>query len=133
MSNEQKVYTLSRRQFLTIAGTSFAAAILAACAPAAPTAVPTQPPAAATTAPPPAAATATTAAPAATVAPAAPTAVPAAPTTAPATGAGKPGGTLKYAMNNEPDSLDPAMTAQASAFNVMLNLYDTLIWQDPSD
>jgi peptide/nickel transport system substrate-binding protein len=36
-------------------------------------------------------------------------------------------------MNNEPDSLDPAMTAQASAFNVMLNLYDTLIWQDPAD
>ncbi len=67
-------------------------------------------------------------------APAAPTAAPVAakPTAAPA-GAGKPGGQIKYAMNNEPDSLDPAKTAQASAFNVMLNIYDTLIWQDPVD
>ena len=54
-----------------------------------------------------------------------------APKTAPAVG--KLGGELRYGMNNEPDSLDPAKTAQASAFNVMLNLYDTLIWQDPAD
>ena len=41
------------------------------------------------------------------------------------------GGELRFGQNNEPDSLDPARTAQASAFTIMMALYDTLIWFDP--
>ena len=112
MSNHKHTSSLSRREFLRFAGTSLAvAAVTAACAPAT-----TPAPAAPTTAP--------VAPPPAVVVPTLASATPA---------AGKPGGQIRYAMNNEPDSLDPAKTAQASAFNVMLNLYDTLIWQDPAD
>ena len=103
MSKRSSPNLITRRRFIKIGGTGAVAVLAVACAPAAP---------------------------------AAPTAAPAAPkpTSAPAaSGAGKPGGQIRYAMNNEPDSLDPAKTAQASAFNVMMNLYDTLIWQDPVD
>src|SRR5438067_242350 len=111
--SDSEYRSISRRTFLKLAGGSAAlAAILAACGPGA------------TPAP--------TTAPAATTAPAQPTTAPAAtapanaaPTAKPTAAAGKAGGQLRYAMNNEPDSLDPAKTAQASAYNVMLNLYDT--------
>ncbi|MBX7213834.1 MAG: ABC transporter substrate-binding protein [Thermoflexales bacterium] len=105
MSKRSRPNLISRRRFIKIGGTGAVAVLAASCVPATP------------------------------AAPAAPTAAPAVkPTAAPAaSGAGKPGGQIRYAMNNEPDSLDPAKTAQASAFNVMMNLYDTLIWQDPGD
>ena len=107
MSKRSIPKLISRRRFIKIGGTGAVAMLAVACAPAAPTAAPAAP-------------TAASAAPKPTTAPA-------------ASGAGKPGGQIRYAMNNEPDSLDPAKTAQASAFNVMMNLYDTLIWQDPVD
>lgn len=107
MSKRSSPKLISRRRFIKIGGTGAVAMLAVACAPAAPTAAPAAP-------------TAASAAPKPTTAPA-------------ASGAGKPGGQIRYAMNNEPDSLDPAKTAQASAFNVMMNLYDTLIWQDPVD
>src|SRR3712207_8864220 len=43
------------------------------------------------------------------------------------------GGELRFGQNNEPDTLDPARTAQASAFTIMMALYDTLTWLDPTD
>jgi peptide/nickel transport system substrate-binding protein len=41
------------------------------------------------------------------------------------------GGEIRFGQNNEPDTLDPARTAQASAFTVMMAIYDTLTWFDP--
>ena len=67
----------------------------------------------------------------------APTALPAQPTAegsepaAEQASAPQSGGELRFGQNNEPDSLDPARTAQASAFTIMMALYDTLIWFDP--
>jgi peptide/nickel transport system substrate-binding protein len=52
---------------------------------------------------------------------------------APSAGAAKAGGELRFGQNNEPDTLDPARTAQSSAFTVMMNIYDTLVWMDPAD
>ena len=59
-----------------------------------------------------------------------------APTTESTAPAGEPGtpqagGEIRFGQNNEPDLLDPARTAQASAFTVMISLYDTLVWFDP--
>ncbi len=125
-----------RRPFVRVSLLIALLSLLAACA--SPAAAPEAPKAAAPTqAPAPTqAAAAKPAAPQATQAPqAAATTAPAAKAEVPkaAPGPGKPGGALRYAMNNEPDSLDPAKTAQASAFNVMQTLYDTLVWQDPTD
>ena len=41
------------------------------------------------------------------------------------------GGEIRFGQNNEPDTLDPARTAQASAFTIMMAIYDTLTWFDP--
>jgi peptide/nickel transport system substrate-binding protein len=41
------------------------------------------------------------------------------------------GGEIRFGQNNEPDSLDPARTAQSSAYTVMMAVYDTLAWFDP--
>lgn len=65
----------------------------------------------------------------------APTAAPAEQATseeAPATDTSpQPGGVIRFGQNNEPDSLDPGRTAQASAYTIMMALYDTLTWFDP--
>lgn len=63
----------------------------------------------------------------------APTSAPAAaPTVAPAEPAAQGGGELRFGQNNEPDTLDPALTAQASSFTIMMNIFDTLVWMDPN-
>src|SRR5262245_1726451 len=103
-------HPLSRREFLRslalLGGAAVTVQVLSACGGTAP----------ATTAP-------TTAAPAG----AAPTAASAeaAPTAAPAQSEPAAGGELRFGQNNEPDTLDPARTAQASAFTIMMNIYDT--------
>src|SRR5215207_253717 len=43
----------------------------------------------------------------------------------------QPGGEIRFGQNNEPDSLDPGRTAQASAYTIMMAIYDTLTWFDP--
>ena len=48
-------------------------------------------------------------------------------------GAPQSGGEIRFGQNNEPDTLDPARSANASAYTVMMNLYDTLVWLDPAD
>lgn len=41
------------------------------------------------------------------------------------------GGVVRFGQNNEPDTLDPARTAQASSYLIMMAIYDTLTWFDP--
>ncbi|GAA2593933.1 ABC transporter substrate-binding protein [Dactylosporangium fulvum] len=50
-------------------------------------------------------------------------------------GGGTPvdGGTLSVALSAEPDSLDPAGAAQAAAHQVFMQIYDPLVWLDPSN
>ncbi len=43
------------------------------------------------------------------------------------------GGELRFGQNNEADTLDPARSANASAYIIMMNIYDTLVWLDPAD
>ncbi len=49
--------------------------------------------------------------------------------TAAAKPAGKPGGELVFGLNLEPDNLDPAVTPFAVSHEVMMNIYDTLVWR----
>jgi peptide/nickel transport system substrate-binding protein len=42
------------------------------------------------------------------------------------------GGTLRVGLSVEPDTLDPAASAQASAHQVFMQIYDTLVWLDPN-
>jgi peptide/nickel transport system substrate-binding protein len=42
-----------------------------------------------------------------------------------------PGGSLRVGLSVEPDTLDPAASAQASAHQVFMQIYDTLVWLDP--
>ena len=41
------------------------------------------------------------------------------------------GGSLRVGLSVEPDTLDPAASAQASAHQVFMQIYDTLVWLDP--
>lgn len=43
----------------------------------------------------------------------------------------KPGGTFTYALNQEPESFDPAVTTYAVTNKVNINVFDPLIWQAP--
>ena len=43
------------------------------------------------------------------------------------------GGELRFGLRTEPDNLDPAVTPWAVSHRVMMHVYDTLVWQDPSD
>lgn len=43
------------------------------------------------------------------------------------------GGSLQIGLQSEPDSLDPHVTPYAVSHNVMMNVFDTLVWQDPVD
>jgi peptide/nickel transport system substrate-binding protein len=43
--------------------------------------------------------------------------------------AGKPGGEIVFGLNLEPDNLDPAVTPFAVSHEVMMNIYDTLVWR----
>ncbi len=43
-----------------------------------------------------------------------------------------PGGSLRVGLSVEPDTLDPAASAQASAHQVFMQIYDTLVWLDPT-
>lgn len=47
--------------------------------------------------------------------------------------AGKPvqGGTFTYALNQEPESLDPEVTTYAVTNKININVFDPLIWQAP--
>lgn len=53
------------------------------------------------------------------------------PASGPSEGPGSQGGTITYALVAEPDSLDPAATANASSHDVMFGLYDPLVWRNP--
>jgi peptide/nickel transport system substrate-binding protein len=129
----------TRRQFLRLIGLGAASTLVAACtsaAPAAPTAAPAKPTEAAK---PSGAAPAATTAPAATAAPAAAAkpaeaAKPAAPaaTTAPAAAASKPssGGVLNFAMDTEPDVLDPNYSPQRPSQIVFFSIFDCLVARD---
>ncbi|HEY3057938.1 MAG TPA: ABC transporter substrate-binding protein, partial [Chloroflexota bacterium] len=131
---------LTRRAWLLRAGLLAGSGLLAACAPAAP-AAPTQAPAAAPTAAPAAAAKPTTAPAAPTTAPAAaattapavaPTTAPAAaakPTTAPAT-AGKKGGKLTWALEQDPVHLIPYGAVPTANMWGKEFMYDSLIAWD---
>jgi peptide/nickel transport system substrate-binding protein len=87
--------------------------------------------------PPPAAQPTTAAAPTTAPAAAAPTTAAATPTAAASTAstsptvaaAGKPGGSIVVGLDLEPDNLDPAVTPFAVSHTVMMNIYDTLVWQ----
>ena len=43
------------------------------------------------------------------------------------------GGELRFGLRTEPDNLDPAVTPWAVSHRVMMHVYDTLVWQDPTD
>jgi peptide/nickel transport system substrate-binding protein len=44
------------------------------------------------------------------------------------------GGTLTVGLQAEPsDNIDPHVTPWAVSHNIMMNVYDTLVWQDPAD
>jgi peptide/nickel transport system substrate-binding protein len=44
------------------------------------------------------------------------------------------GGTLVVGLQSEPsDNIDPHVTPWAVSHNIMMNVYDTLVWQDPAD
>ena len=43
------------------------------------------------------------------------------------------GGELRFGLRTEPDNLDPAVTPWAVSHRVMMHVFDTLVWQDPSD
>ncbi|MDQ6700979.1 MAG: ABC transporter substrate-binding protein, partial [Acidobacteriota bacterium] len=46
----------------------------------------------------------------------------------------KSGGTLVVGLQSEPsDNIDPAVTPWAVSHNIMMHVYDTLVWQDPAD
>jgi peptide/nickel transport system substrate-binding protein len=45
----------------------------------------------------------------------------------------QPGGTLIVGLKTEPDNIDPHVTPYAVSHNVMMNIFDTLVWQDPAD
>jgi peptide/nickel transport system substrate-binding protein len=46
----------------------------------------------------------------------------------------KPGGKLVVGLQSEPsDNIDPHVTPWAVSHNIMMNVYDTLVWQDPAD
>src|SRR5215216_760371 len=124
---------LTRRAWLLRAGLLAGSGLLAACAPAAP-AAPTQTPAAApTAAPAPKPTTAPAAAPTAaatTAAAAKPTTAPAAaPTTAPAA-AGKKGGKLTWALEQDPVHLIPYGAVPTANMWGKEFMYDSLIAWD---
>lgn len=100
--NDEKLFELSRREFLRRSAWASAAAIAAACAPAA------TPPGAATASP----------GGAATVAPTAAVLTP------------KKGGTLTWGLWDKTDSIDPALTSGAAAGEIVQNVTDTLISMD---
>ena len=51
-----------------------------------------------------------------------------------AQGAPKTGGTLVIGLQSEPsDNIDPHVTPWAVSHNIMMHVYDTLVWQDPAD
>lgn len=109
------------------------ALLLAACGDSTATTAPATTAAASTTA-----AAATTAAASATTAAAAATTAQVAATTAAAasggaaTAPGKPGGTLKVALNAELGKLDPAFSGQFVERQVFYNMYDSLVAADPN-
>lgn len=44
------------------------------------------------------------------------------------------GGSLVVGLQSEPsDNIDPHVTPWAVSHNIMMNVYDTLVWQDPAD
>jgi peptide/nickel transport system substrate-binding protein len=57
------------------------------------------------------------------------TAATAASGTAGAKVAGKPGGEITFGLNLEPDNLDSAVTPFAVSHEVMMNIYDPLVWR----
>jgi peptide/nickel transport system substrate-binding protein len=118
---------LTRRKLFQVGVAAGAAAFLAACgssqspspaASAAATAAPTSE-------------GPTPAAPSASAGPT-PAASPSSIASAAASGSGTHGGSLTVALNAEPDTLDPAATALSPSHDVMMQLYDTLVWLDPA-
>ncbi len=43
------------------------------------------------------------------------------------------GGTLVVGLSSEPDNIDPHVTPYAVSHNVMMHIFDTLVYQDPAD
>lgn len=43
------------------------------------------------------------------------------------------GGKLVVGLSSEPDNIDPHVTPYAVSHNVMMHIFDTLVWQDPAD
>lgn len=43
------------------------------------------------------------------------------------------GGKLVVGLKTEPDNIDPHVTPYAVSHNVMMHIFDTLVWQDPAD
>ena len=126
---------VSRRQLLRVGLRGGIVMLLAACAPAAPSAPPTAAPAAPapTQAAAPAAkpTTSAPAAPAPTVAPTVAAAVkPTSVGAAAAAGQPKPGGTLRVAHAGTPRQLDPAKQISGDEYMITLGVYDTLVLFD---
>lgn len=112
---------LSRRQFLTLAGTTATIGLLAACGGASPTAAPATSAPAATDAPKATEAVAATEVPAATEAPTAEAAA----TTAPAEGATEM--TLIQGRGGDSTALDPGIVTDGESSRVCSTVYDTLV------